>query len=52
MVGGSSDPSALVARFHPALDGRLTWGQIGGVALVLIGIVLIATQSPAAGAQT
>ena len=52
MVGGGYALIALVARFHPALNERLTWGQVGGVALVLIGIVLIASQSGTAGAQT
>lgn len=44
MVGGGFALIAVVARVHPALAERLTWGQMAGVALVLIGIVLIATQ--------
>lgn len=52
MVGGGYALIALVARFHPALNERLTWGQIGGVALVLIGIVLIAAQGDTAVTQS
>ncbi len=44
MVGGGFALIAVVARVHPALAERLTWGQMAGVALVLIGIVLIASQ--------
>ncbi len=44
MVGGGFALIAIVARVHPALAERLTWGQMAGVALVLIGIVLIASQ--------
>ncbi len=46
MVGGGYALIAVVARFHPALKERLTGGQAAGVALVLVGVVLIATQSP------
>lgn len=46
MVGGGYALIAIVARFHPALAERLTWGQALGVALVLIGIILIAAQTP------
>ncbi len=46
MVGGGYALIAIVARFHPALAERLTWGQALGVALVLIGIILIAVQTP------
>jgi small multidrug resistance pump len=45
MVGGGYALIALVARFHPALEERLTWGQALGVALVLIGVLLIAVQT-------
>ena len=45
MVGGGFALIALVARFHPSLAERLTWGQIVGIAFVLIGVVLIAAQS-------
>lgn len=45
MVGGGFALIAIVARFHPSLGERLTWGQMLGVALVLIGIVLIAMQT-------
>jgi len=47
MVGGGFVLIALVARLHPSLAERLTWGQIAGVGLVLIGIVLIAAQQEA-----
>jgi multidrug transporter EmrE-like cation transporter len=46
MVGGGYALIAIVARLHPALAERLTWGQALGVALVLIGIILIAVQTP------
>ena len=45
MVGGGYALIALVAHVHPALAETLTWGQKLGVALVLIGILLIALQS-------
>ena len=45
MVGGGFALIALIARFHPVLAERLTWGQMLGVALVLVGIVLIAAQT-------
>lgn len=45
MVGGGFALIALVAHFHPALAERMTWGQKAGVGLVLLGIILIATQS-------
>jgi len=45
MVGGGYALIALVARLHPAWGERLTGGQIAGVALVLAGIVLIASQT-------
>jgi multidrug transporter EmrE-like cation transporter len=44
MVGGSFALIALAARLHPALSERLTWGQWAGVALVLLGIMLIAAN--------
>ncbi|MCH7595881.1 MAG: hypothetical protein IID35_04905 [Planctomycetes bacterium] len=50
MVGGGFALIAVVARFHPALAERLTWTQITGVALVLVGIILIASQADAAAA--
>jgi len=50
MVGGGYALIAVVARFHPALAERLTWGQGLGVALVLFGIILIASQGGAAAA--
>jgi len=45
MVGGGFALIAAVARIHPALAERLTWGQWMGVALILTGIVLIASQA-------
>ncbi|MGB2984367.1 MAG: hypothetical protein WBE26_00675 [Phycisphaerae bacterium] len=50
MVGGGYALIAIVARFHPALGEHLTWGQTLGVALVLVGIVLIAAQMNTAAA--
>ena len=44
MVGGGFAMIALIARLHPALAERLTLGQVVGVGLVLLGIVLIAAQ--------
>ena len=49
MVGGGYALIVVVARFHPAFAERLTWGQTIGVALVLVGIALIATQAETAG---
>ena len=45
MVGGGFALIAVIARFHPSLAERLTWGQITGVGLVLAGVILIAAQS-------
>lgn len=50
MVGGGYALIAVAARLHPALSERLTVGQLAGVGLVLLGIVLIATNSAGAGA--
>ncbi len=50
MVGGGYALIALVARFHPALAERLNWSQALGVALVLLGLILIATQTQIARA--
>lgn len=50
MVGGGYALIAIVARLHPTLNERLTWGQILGVALVLLGIFLIAAQTESATA--
>lgn len=44
MVGGGFAMIVLIARFHPSLAERLTWGQTLGVALVMLGILLIAAQ--------
>ena len=45
MVGGGYALIAIVARLHPALAETLTGGQMLGVALVFIGIILIASQT-------
>ena len=45
MVGGGFALIAVMARFHPSLAERLTWGQLAGVGLVLAGVILIAAQS-------
>ena len=50
MVGGGFALIAIVARYHPFFAETLTWGQRLGVALVILGIVLIAWQmEPEAG---
>ena len=48
MVGGGFALIAVIAHVHPALLERLTVVQMIGVALVLTGIVLIATQMESA----
>lgn len=45
MVGGGFALIALIARIHPALSERLTGWQVVGVALVFLGIILIASQT-------
>jgi small multidrug resistance pump len=50
MVGGGYALIAVIARYHPSLTERLTWGQAVGVALVLLGIGLIAVQTKGAPA--
>lgn len=50
MVGGGFALIATVARIHPALAERMTWGQWMGVGLILTGIVLVASQAEATGA--
>jgi multidrug transporter EmrE-like cation transporter len=45
MVGGGFAFIAVIARLHPSLAERLTWGQFAGVGLVLAGVILIAAQS-------
>ena len=42
MVGGGFAIIAVAARFHPVLAERLSIGQWTGVALVMIGIFLLA----------
>ncbi len=44
MVGGGFVVIAMVARLHPALAERITAGQLAGVAMIMIGIVLVASQ--------
>lgn len=50
MVGGGYALIAIVARLHPALNERLTWGQMLGVGLVFLGVLLIALQADAVSA--
>ena len=50
MVGGGYALIAIIARLHPALGEVLTPGQAVGVALILVGIVLIAAQMDTATA--
>ena len=45
MVGGGFALIAIIAHLHPALKETLTRGQALGVALVMIGIILIASQT-------
>lgn len=47
MVGGGFAFIAIVAYLHPALRETLTLSQKFGVALVLVGIVMIASQMEA-----
>jgi multidrug transporter EmrE-like cation transporter len=50
MVGGGYALIAVVAHLHPALRESLSTGQKLGVALVLAGVFLIATQTSSAAA--
>ncbi len=50
MVGGGFALIAVIAWFHPLLLERLTAGQMIGVSLVLIGIVVIAANTNVAAA--
>lgn len=43
MVGGGFALIAIVARLHPALSERLSWTQLTGVAMILGGILLVAS---------
>ena len=52
MVGGGFALICLAAYTHPALAERLTWRQWMGVALVLAGIVFIASGSDSGLAVT
>ena len=45
MVGGGFALIAVVAHWHPALAESLTWVQKLGIASVLLGVVLIASQA-------
>ncbi len=45
MVGGGFGLIAVFARLYPGLSERLTAGQMMGVGLVLVGVVLIAANS-------
>ena len=44
MVGGGFALIAIIAKFHPALHERLTGEQLVGVALIFIGIILVAAK--------
>lgn len=44
MVGGGFALIAIIARFHPQLRERLTGGQLLGVAMIFIGIILVAAK--------
>lgn len=44
MVGGGFALIAIIARYHPALQERLTGQQLAGVALIFIGIILVAAK--------
>jgi multidrug transporter EmrE-like cation transporter len=48
MVGGGYALIALIAHWHPALRESLNWGQKLGVALVLLGVFVIAYQTKSA----
>lgn len=50
MVGGGFAIIAIIARYHPALSERLTSGQMIGVGLILVGIVLVAARGAAPAA--
>jgi len=45
MVGGGYALIAAAAHWHPGLAERLTVGQMAGVALVMLGVILIAMQT-------
>ena len=45
MVGGGYALIAVIAHFHPLLSESMTWGQKLGVSLILLGVVLIASQT-------
>lgn len=45
MVGGGYALIALIAHFHPLLSESMTWAQKLGVSLILLGVVLIASQT-------
>jgi multidrug transporter EmrE-like cation transporter len=48
MVGGGYALIAVTAHWHPALGESLNWGQKLGVALVLLGVFVIAHQTKSA----
>lgn len=50
MVGGGFALIAVIARIHPNLAERLTALQMLGIGLVMIGIILIASQTNVTGA--
>ncbi len=44
MVGGGFAMIAIIARFHPALNERLTNVQMIGVGLILVGVITVASS--------
>jgi multidrug transporter EmrE-like cation transporter len=49
MVGGGYAIIALVAALAPNLRERLTAGQWVGVGLIMVGVIVVATLTPAEG---
>jgi len=50
MVGGGFALIATIARLHPALAEKLNTGQMVGIAMVLMGVIIIAIKTKAEGA--
>ena len=44
MVGGGFAMIAIIARFHPSLNERLTIVQMVGVGLIMIGVITVASS--------
>jgi len=49
MVGGGYALIAVTAHLHPALSESLTWPQKVGVALILVGVLIIAWNTDGGG---